>query len=56
MAEFTDKFPVIVCTQTAHGNIYGKNVLRRPVLSGPLESDIRKVWNMLEISTEKNVY
>ena len=33
-----------------------KNVLRKPVLSGPLESDIGKVWDMSEIATENKVY
>ena len=28
------------------------NVLRKPVLSGPLESDIRQVRDMSEIATE----
>ena len=49
MVEFTVKCPVIVCTQTVHGNMSrGKNVLRKPVLTGPLESDIVKVRYMSE--------
>ena len=51
------KCPVIVCTQTAHGNkSCGKNVLRKPVLIGPLESDIVKVRDMSEKATENKVY
>ena len=58
MTKFTVKCPVIACTQTAHetksrGNIY---VLRKPILSGPLESDIVTVRDMSEIATEKKVY
>ena len=32
------------------------NVLRKPILSGPLESDIVTVQDMSEIATENNVY
>ena len=32
------------------------NVLRKPILSGPFESDIGKVWDMLKIATEHKVY
>ena len=32
------------------------NVLRKPILSGPLESDIGKVRDMSEIATEHMVY
>ena len=32
------------------------NVLRKPILSGPLESDIGTVWDMSEIATENKVY
>ena len=32
------------------------NVLRKPVLSGPLESDREKVRDMLEIATKHKVY
>ena len=32
------------------------NVLRKPVLSGPLESDIGIVRHMSEIATENKVY
>ena len=58
MTEFPVKCPVIACTQTAHdtkshGRIY---VLRKPILSGPLESDIVTVRDMLEIATENKVY
>ena len=57
MVEFTIKCPVIVCTQTAHGHMsHGKNVLRKPVLIGPLESDIVKVRYMSEKATENKVY
>ena len=57
MVEFTVKCPVIVCTQTPHGNMSrGKNVLRKPVLIGPLESDIVKVRYMSEKATENKVY
>ena len=57
MVEFTVKCPVIVCTQTAHGNMsHGKNVLRKPVLIGLLESDIVKVRDMSEKATENKVY
>ena len=45
MVEFTVKCPVIVCTQTRMGICHViKNVLRKPVLIGPLEYDIVKVW------------
>ena len=57
MTEFTVKCPVIACTQTAHDTshvvIY---VLRKPILSGPLESDIVTVRDMPEIATENKVY
>ena len=57
MVEFTVKCPFIVCTQTAHGSMSrGKNVLRKPVLNGPLESDIVTVRDMSEIATENKVY
>ena len=57
MVEFTVKCPVIVCTQTVHGNMScSKNVLGNPVLIGPLESDIVKVWYMSEKATENKVY
>ena len=58
MIEFTVKCPVIVCTQRAHGYICHmvKKVLKKPVLSGPLESDIGKVWDMSEIASENKVY
>ena len=32
------------------------NVLRKPILSGPLESDIGPVRHMSEIATENKVY
>ena len=32
------------------------NVLRKPILSGPLESDIITVRDMSEIGTENKVY
>ena len=32
------------------------NVLRKPILSGPLESDIVTVRDMSEIATENKVY
>ena len=54
MVEFTVKCPVIVCTQTVHGNMSrDKNVLRKPVLIGP---DIVKMWDMSEKATENKVY
>ena len=57
MVEFTVKCPFIVCTQTAHGNMSrGKNVLRKPVLIGPIEFDIVIVRDMSEKATEKKVY
>ena len=57
MVEFTIKCPVFVCKQTAHGNMScGKNVLKKPVLIGPLESDIGKARDMSEIATENKVY
>ena len=60
MAEFTVKFPVIVCTQTARGNMsHGKKCImdwKLPVRSGPLESDIGKVRNMSEKATENKVH
>ena len=41
MTEFTVKCPVIVCTQTARETkSRGNKLLRKPILSGPLESDI----------------
>ena len=57
MVEFTVKCPFIVCTQTAHGNMSrGKNVLRKPVLIGPIEFDIVIVRDMSEKATENKVY
>ena len=54
MVEFTVKCPV-KCT--AHGNMsLVKNVLRKPVLIGPLESDIVEVRDMSEKATENKVY
>ena len=53
----TVKCPFIVCTQTAHGNMSrGKNLLRKPVLIGPLEFDIVIVRDMSEKATENKVY
>ena len=34
----------------------GKKCFKEIVLSGPLESDIGKVWNMSEIATQNKVY
>ena len=57
MVEFSVKCPVIVCTQTEHGNSHVvKNVLRKPYLIGPLESDIVKVRDMSEKAPENKVY
>ena len=55
MVEFTVKSPVIICTQTAECHMV-KNVSRKPVLIGPLESDIVKVRDMSEKATENKVY
>ena len=56
MVEFTVKCPVFVCTQTDHGTFHVvTNVLRKPVLNGPLESDIGKVQDMSEIATDTNI-
>ena len=57
MTEFTVKYPVTVFTQTAHEICHVViNVLRKPILSGPLESDIVTVRDMSEITTENKVY
>ena len=57
MIEFTVKCPVIVCTQTARETkSRGNKLLRKPILSGPLVSDIVTVRDMSEIATENNVY
>ena len=60
MVEFTLKCPFIVCTQTAHGNKtlchVVKNVLRKPVLIGPIEFDIVIVRDMSEKAIENKVY
>ena len=57
MVEFTVKCPVIVCAQTRMGICHVvKNVLRKPDLIGPLESDIVKVRYMSEKATENKVY
>ena len=68
MAEITIKCPVTVCTQTthetkSHGNKLRMrlshmviNVLRKPVLIGPIESDIVKVRDMSERATKNKVY
>ena len=58
MTEFTVKCLVIACTQTAHDTISHVviYVLRKPILSGPLESDIVTVRDMSEIATENKVY
>ena len=56
MAEFTVKCPVIVCTQTPHETKSHGNKCRKPILSGPLESDIGPVRDMSEIATENKVY
>ena len=57
MVEFTVKCPFIVCTQTAHGNMSrGKNVLRKPVLIGPIEFDIIIGRDMSEKATKNKVY
>ena len=46
-------YRTIICA----GNMsHGKNVLRKPVLIGPLKSDIGKVRDMSEIATENKVY
>ena len=56
MTEFIVKCPVIACTQTAHDTkSRGNNVLRKPILSGPLESDIVTVRDLSEIATENKV-
>ena len=48
---------VIVCTQTAHGNMScGEKCIKKPVLTGPLESDIVEVRDMSEKATENKVY
>ena len=53
MVKFTVKCPVIVFTQTAHAvSQVVTDLLRKPVLSSPLESDIGKNWDMSEIATE----
>ena len=57
MTEFTVKCPVIVCTQTARETkSRGNKLLRKPILSGLLESDIVTVRDMSEIATENKVY
>ena len=57
MVEFTVKCPVIVCTQTAHGNMSrGKKCVKETSLIGPLESDIVKVRDMSEKDPENKVY
>ena len=56
MIEFIVKCPVIVCTQTVARSHVVTNMLRNPVLSGPLESGIEKVWDMSEILTENKLY
>ena len=47
MVEFT-------INKTAHG--IKSWCIRKPILSGPLECDIGKVWDMSEIATEHKVY
>ena len=54
MVEFTVKCPVIVQRMGICHVV--KNVLRKPVLIGPLESDIVEVRDMSEKATENKVY
>ena len=62
MARYTVKCQVIVCTHTAHGTksrgnkCVVINVLRKPILIGPLEFDIGTVQDMSEKATENKVY
>ena len=57
MAEFTIKCPDILCTQTPHETkSCGNKCIRKPILSGLLESDTGPVRVMSEIATENKVY
>ena len=53
MVEFTVKCPVIVCTQTVHGNMSrGKKFIKET----SSQSDIVEVRYMSEKATENKVY
>ena len=55
VAKFTVKCPVIHKQHMRPSHVV-INVLRTPILSGPLESDIGTVRDMSEIVTENKVY